>query len=354
LDVSKNYAIHPNSERKLTDILAHPRWSILPDHNFEKHEIVRSAYEIECWAFGKGTDTILMRIEIACEYRRKENIHMEKTIIQRKHGEKMKVLIICVNYNTYEHAKNYLNSIDEAAVNAGLKVTVIISDNSDLIETIEPVYHNIELHHIITNQNLGYLGAVTYGIRKSGIKVRDFSYSIISNVDVSLPVDFFKILEVKKYSEKVGCIAPSIFSISENKDRNPKLLTRPSKKKLEILRIMYSIPAIFDLYVKFIYKNRKTIKFENETIIFAPHGSFMIFMNSFADFIQSFSYRTFLFCEENFFGENLRNMKLSVIYDPDLKVTDSDHVNTRNIKRGNYYKWNIDAITNLLEDYYSE
>lgn len=264
----------------------------------------------------------------------------------------MKVLVICINYNSYDQTGAYLMSIDKAASNANVSVDVIVVDNSDKKQVIKNVFSNIRIKHIFTNANLGYFGAVKYGVEKSSVVVSDYDYSIISNVDLLMTENFLKRLDEKKYKTNVGCIAPSIISKTENKDRNPKIISRPSKKKLTILKWMYAVPGVFDLYTLFYYNNRKKTEYVNGLKIFAPHGSFILFTKNAAEFVQNINYRTFLFCEENYVGENLKMMNLLTIYDKSLRIIDKDHQSTGKIHRRTYYNWNKEAITNLLEDYY--
>lgn len=266
----------------------------------------------------------------------------------------MKVVFLCVNYNTYEQTNNYLKSLDEASAEANVDVTVVVADNSDKVDELSKDYNGLNVKHIITNSNLGYFNAIRYCVQKSGIKISDYDYCVISNVDLYISKDFFINLCSKKYPMNIGCIAPSIWSQSEAKDRNPKILSRPSKRKLIALKYMYSIPIIFDLYTKLIYRNRKPVKYQNGIEIYAPHGSFMLFTKQAAGFIQNINYKSFLFCEENYVGENLEKSHLKTIYDSDLKIIDSDHASTGMIHRKIYYTWNKEAISNLLEDYYNE
>ena len=127
----------------------------------------------------------------------------------------MKTVIFCVNYNSYKDLDGYLHTIEIADKAAGSEnsVTVIVADNSENPENYS------------YGGDLGYFGGAAFGIEQSGLRVADYDYSIISNVDLLLPGDFFEKLYSEQIDKNVGCIAPSIISKGEGVNRNPKVLT---------------------------------------------------------------------------------------------------------------------------------
>ena len=266
-----------------------------------------------------------------------------------KSGE---VILFCVNYNSYDKVAEYLQSLDNAALQAACNVTVIVADNSDPVEKLEFIPEKIQVHHVVTHQNLGYLGGVTYAIRERNIDLSQYDYIIISNVDVFVCDEFFCQLSDADISDDVGCIAPSIYSLAMCYDRNPQRIRRIPKLRLWLLRVMYTFPILYTIHLKF-FSSRK---YENHTYekmeIYSPHGSFMIFTKKFAPFLQTFVFPVFLFGEELYFAENLRICGLSVIYDPSIKVKDYDHVNTGQLKNSVRMKWNREALKMIYLKYY--
>lgn len=265
-----------------------------------------------------------------------------------------KILIICVNYNSYDALQSFLESVDCAAklVTHSMEIHVAIADNSsDIQEIEESVYPDIHIERYITKQNLGYLGGARYALSKiSKADYTRYDYIAISNVDVTIDPAFFSQLETIN-TMNVGWIAPSIISLKENKDRNPKILARPSKSHLQIARLIYLTPLVYHLYVRLFYKNRPTPKF-TEREIYAGHGSFMLFSKQ-AD-IRTFidQFEPFLFCEEHFFAEELRKRSLKIVYHPELVVYDTDHVSTSTIPSYTYCKYNKEAISFIIKKYF--
>lgn len=264
----------------------------------------------------------------------------------------MRILILCTNYNTYEKAERYIDSVIKSAGKAGAIVDILVGDNSDPVKDISIKNTNCALEVIKTYSNLGYFGGITYAIKHSKISLKEYDYIILSNVDLIVSEDFFTVLSDNKYRKNVGCIAPSIYSLDTHNDRNPKMTARPSKRRLIVLRFMYQFPILFTTYVKYFRRKRVSDISLTPRVIYAPHGSFMVFTSAAADFLQNMTFGAFMFCEEIFIGENMNRLQLQVLYDPTLKVIDSDHESTKRVKKNTIYKWNVDALSFILNEYY--
>ncbi len=270
----------------------------------------------------------------------------------------MKIVILCVNYNSYKEMNDFLKSIENAAQKIGENntITVVVADNSEKPQDFNN-NGKLSVDVIQTHENLGYFGGISYGIKMSGLNLSYYDFIIISNVDLIVPEDFFLKLSEEKVDSNVGCLAPSIFSQKEHMNRNPQVIFRYSAEKLKILKIMYRYPIFYYAYKKLLYRKRK-IKIQRENInesdIYAAHGSFMIFTNKFATFLQTMKFPAFLFCEELFIAENLKKKKLRTVYKPNLIVNDIDHISTSLMKSNFYFKCNYESINMILEEYYSE
>lgn len=270
----------------------------------------------------------------------------------------MKVIILCVNYNSYNELNDYIQSIDESSKNctSPILIDVVIVDNSKNRENFS-FSGSINVKQIFTNKNLGYFGAIAFAINELQCKLNEYEYIIFSNVDLQVSIDFFSNLSILKIDKNVGCIAPKIFSKKEGINRNPKVINRYSLRKLKILKIMYRFPLLYYLYKDFFYINRRNKISTNDFTgldIYAAHGSFMIFTKVFSSFLQTFIYPTFLFCEELFIAENLKKQELRTIYEPKLKIMDIDHASTSKMKSSFYFKCNFDSVNMIIKEFYNE
>lgn len=267
-----------------------------------------------------------------------------------------KILIICVNYNSYDALLIYLQSIDRAAkqVFQAMEIDVCIADNSSAIQAIDTTpYRFIKIQNYVTHSNLGYLGGAKYVLHQLLAERIDqeYDYLAISNVDLEMDASFFHQLG-KIDSTHIGWIAPSIYSEKEHKDRNPKILCRPSKRHLQLAKLIYLHPMLYKLYVQWVYKKRKqTTPSPAGTDIYAGHGAFMLFSHPqwILECIDKFS--PFLFCEEHFFAEEARKRALRVVYYLSLKLYDVDHVSTSTIDKWQYCQYNRQAIQFIIKNY---
>ena len=245
----------------------------------------------------------------------------------------MNVAIACVNYNSYESLADFVKSVDEAvrySLNKGqeLKVKLLIADNSEEKKRLSLTkFINIECE-ISLCQNLGYLGGAFKVI--NDIEDRSiFDYIIISNVDVLVNLDFFSRLNVIN-PDGIGWIAPGIFKPQMNKICSFEWQHRPSIRRMKLYSFLFSHPAIYSIYF---VMSRLKIKSEantdmNNREIYAGYGSFMIFTKEFMTIKDKWDYGPFLFGEEIFFGELVRQAKLKVLYVPSLQITDVGKVST--------------------------
>lgn len=166
--------------------------------------------------------------------------------------------------------------------------------------------------------------------------------------------DFFLNLERANLPKDVAWVAPKIYSMDENRDRNPKVLNRYSKGKLQLLYFMYRFPMLFYLYTMTAYKRKKLQPQYPEMNIYAGHGSFMLLTRSFFESYPKIEYPIFLFGEELFLAELVRKANKKVRYVPSLVIEDSEHVSTSTLKKKSYFKYNQDSIKYILNTFYNE
>lgn len=265
----------------------------------------------------------------------------------------IRILLICVNYNSYCELYNFLKSANNSVKNSlsSVCVDVYIVDNStEVKDVIISDFSDLNIS-ISRHGNLGYLGGAFYIINSLDC-ISKYDYIIISNVDLIIDDSFFSKLSLISPSCQIGWIVPSIFSESENRDRNPKVINRYSKFRLYLLYFMYKYPFLHFLYQKTLYKRKYINKQYNQMEIYAGHGSFMIFTKAFFSKNTNLNYPVFLFGEEIYFAELMRKSLLKVVYFPDLKVIDKEHVSTSKMKSSLFYKYNREAIKYLISTFY--
>lgn len=268
----------------------------------------------------------------------------------------MEILIVCVNYNSYSSLANFLCSVEKAALKFDGAVSVFIADNSEQ-KSIEKQLNNFYKINIkyYNFSNLGYFGgafSIINGLRNP----QKYDYVFITNVDLVVDENFFCELQKITKDDYVAWIAPSIFSKFENRDKNPQRIKRCSKIKLQLLYLMFSLPILERFYSNVIYLRRKNKIISKRQLqtknIYCGHGSFIILTKEFIKKNPILNYPCFLFCEELFLGEIIKNEGLKVIYEPSLKIFDDEHVSTGKLPSKNYYRYNRESLFWILRTFY--
>jgi GT2 family glycosyltransferase len=276
--------------------------------------------------------------------------------------EPRSLLWICVNYNTYEETFNLIRGILEAhkPVKNDLKIDIIVADNSIPSTLINPAgieESGILFRQVITNSNVGYFGAVNFAIKQEKLIPSNYEFTVISNVDIQIEPDFFDNLLKVQTPVNTGIIAPSILSKLEHIDKNPGIVSRPTKNKMGFYQFLYSNSRFYRIFLKirkFRMKISKHSTGKKARIIYAAHGSVIIFCNAYFAMDGTLKYPVFLFGEEIFLAEELRKRKLLTIYLPSIRVFDDEHINTSKLKIEAKCKMSYEAIEYLKNQYFDD
>lgn len=269
----------------------------------------------------------------------------------------MKILIVCVNYNSYPELKNYLASIETSVVACSLpcQVDVWVADNSSEKEVVDVAQYKHITVQVKPLDNLGYLGGAAAIINNLS-NLSDYDFVIISNVDLVVKASFFYQLlynDTGTTLQDVVWIAPKLYSIVEKRDKNPRLLKRYSKKRLLLLLLMYHFPLLHFIYTSTLYKRKSYSGDVNARYIYAGHGSMMIFTNKFFQYYPKLEYPAFLYGEEIYLAELVRKIGMHVYYNPRIEVKDIEHVSTAKMKSSFFYQCNKEALKYIISAFYS-
>ncbi len=264
----------------------------------------------------------------------------------------MRFLLVCVNYNSYNALERYLQSVDQAAGAAdNVEVEMLVADNSSCLEPFSTDRFAHLKATVIPCDNLGYLGTAQK-ILNSRTDLPTFDYVAISNVDLQLGKEFFLHLQALPIEPDVAQIAPRIWSSSMKRDINPKILSRYSPRRLKLLLLMYRIPLLFYLYHSTLNKRKKFTNPKEPMEIYAAHGAFILLTKQFFKTCPQIDYPVFLYGEELYLAEQIRNAGMKVCYRPQLYMDDSGHVSTSTLKRKQFFQYNQDSLKYILQTYY--
>lgn len=279
----------------------------------------------------------------------------------------MKIAIICVSYNSYPDTIKMVESIRQAQLKMPSMecLTVLVCDNSTqgnsdfLLNKISEYDFNY-----LKLENIGYFPAFHQGLKyleKNNFYVfKDFDYVIVSNVDLQLDSKFFNNMYGLNINKDVGVVAPSILSNLTKEDINPKVMVRPKKLKMKLLRLGFQNLWFYKSYtwlsVKKAEKRGKNKylhhTYNSNTSMYAAHGSIMVFTKEYFRRQASVNYPRFLFGEEVFVAEEAKNKGLTTIYKPELVVYDNEHGATSREADRFISNEHVKSYNYLLENYY--
>lgn len=244
----------------------------------------------------------------------------------------IRIALFCVSFESDQEKDLFLSSIEQAKKRAreAASVDVFVACNT-------------------RDNNPGYFGAVRLLMDHVDLDIYD--YIIISNVDLTIEEDFFIKLANYQCQEDTGWIAPQIWSEKEKRDKNPRQIDRYSLRKLKLLRLGYQYPWLDTLYTKTLYQ-RKRMNKHQPGLVYSGHGSFIVLTRSFMARCGKVDYPVFLFCEEIYLAERCLQAGLKVVYAPNMKVIDLEHVSTGKMNHRTYCQHNLEAIEYIIKTFY--
>ena len=264
------------------------------------------------------------------------------------------IMVFCVSYSSYDCLRTFMESVEQAAAQAdGLcRITLCVGDNTasgwqGIPEDITP---HCTLRVFPYHLNQGYLGCALRMMAEVGWdNISAASHCIISNVDLTLRDDFFRVLSTTEWPADAGWLAPDIYTARLDHHDNPFKTCRPHKRDFMRWRLLYSNHIIYKWLEKLYHLQRKGNKAPGKQMpIYAGHGSLMVFTGKFLAKHPCLKFPTFMYGEEFFFAELIRRDKLKTYYCPSLHVSNVGRVST-----GKYdYRWlgrqnrqSLEAIT---------
>lgn len=263
----------------------------------------------------------------------------------------MRVLVVCVNYNSYAELEAYLKSIDRAAgLCEEVSVRVVVADNSTKPQPVDVTLPHIRLE-VRSLENLGYFGAAA-AVLNTDDTLPAYDYVAISNVDLVMQDDFFQKLAVCKFAENVGWVAPCLHLEASGRDRNPLRMHRPSKRHLQWIGLMFRFPILHWLYVKTAFKRKKYLHDWTPRNVWEGNGGFILLTRRYFLHYPKLDYPMFLFGEELYMAERMANAGLVVYYYPALRLNDIGSVSTSKMTSKAICLLSWKAIQYAIHHYY--
>lgn len=248
------------------------------------------------------------------------------------------IAIVTVQYRNEADTAAFAGSL--ASLDDASSCELVIVDNSPEAATrgADKALEQMPfiVHAISTHTNLYYWGGAMHaidGIRRSGGSLP--RWVIVCNNDITFPdVQFLKRLAGFD-PEQYPIIAPGVLSAATNRDQNPLLRTEPGilqRTKWRIYDSGYPLAQLMLALHRPIARLRNNFRSATtigaRTMVYAPHGAFVIFSSAFFERGGVLDTTVPMFAEELTIAETARGLGLPIWHVPDLRVVHREHSTT--------------------------
>lgn len=253
------------------------------------------------------------------------------------------VLLVPVHYKSSKALLDMLNSLEW--LKGSPEVHILVADNASGEDELSQVRPAIEAFPNATllalSSNRGYFGAARCALdhyRAQG--EAEPNWVIVCNHDLLLEDRTFIAKLLQEDFKETAVIAPRIQVGPGKVDQNPFMRHRPGRLRWAQIRFIsssYLVAAVWDWLWRRKAELRSWLTKRHgpsqtsgvaRQVIYAPHGSFVIFSRTFFEAGGYLDENLFLYGEEISVAEICRSLGLSVIYEPQLCVFHNEHQST--------------------------
>ena len=269
-----------------------------------------------------------------------------------------KVLIICVDYQSEDETISYVSDLRSQSISEVIDIVVVC--NSGIEKLVNELSKYTDIHLYDFHKNMGYFPAANAGLQEYLKEHKLPPLVIVSNTDIRIRQNvFFEKLLALPYDYDV--LAPSIIN-TEGYNQNPFIMNRLTKKKLNILLGIFKCYPLFCLYsylsrvkasLKKPIKNKSDYNLRPE-VIYAPHGSFIIFSKSYFSKGGDLMHECFLYGEELYIAESGIKYSMNVLFEKSLCVEHLEHVTTSLMGSRNKANYLHAATSYIVNRFYGE
>ena len=217
-----------------------------------------------------------------------------------------KVLIVILNYGTYEMTINLIRELQADLEYDNYSIMVV--DNcspNESAQVLEEKSSEMNFLFYANETNAGYAAGNNIGILY-GIK-HGYDYSWILNNDVELREKnvLAHMVEIAEKDERIGCIGPMIYTLDGT-------ICAPYCRRPTFWRMTGGIGAEKRYRQKYINKSR---------VVYRVYGCCMLLKNKAMAAVDCMDERTFLYGEEQILAERLTGKSYISFYDAGVSIT---------------------------------
>lgn len=275
------------------------------------------------------------------------------------------VLVVLAHFKHNESIHTFLKHLNCLKFPNGVKLEVIICDNSGDFVDVPNLNLNITVYK--PGENKYYFGGCWFALTKWKEDNGDFpSWVIVANHDLIFENDFFIKLLSMSINEDVGVIAPDV-RIPNGVRQNPHLLRRPSLFSMIIRTIAFRYRLIYGIMnlrykIKMNLRARANLSVSTEfsalslsqapcVPIYSAHGCVFLFRRVFFDRGGSLASKGKMYHEEFLIAERCRRLGLQIIMNASIHVVHNENTVINLVPSDLQYDW-MKCLSRIFIDIY--
>lgn len=271
------------------------------------------------------------------------------------------ILLAVSHFDNTPEVERFLRHISQFELPGDWRLDVAIADNSGTLNLSEGLLQRTTVYQ--PGDNLGYLRGCSYAINQWVEERGQYpDWLGVTNTDIEFGDEYFDRLISILPPEGVCCIAPDIL-LQNGLRQNPHMRKRPSRLEMYAYTLIYRSPfvtAVLDRLYYIFTSLKSWLKSNDQTasllfeIIYAPHGSCVMFHRTFFERGGGINFKGFMYGEEIYIGEEARRRNLKIAWAPGLKVLHYKKATTGKVLHAEKVRWRLEISKILWDDYFAK
>ena len=228
-----------------------------------------------------------------------------------------KVLIIILNYGTYDLTINLIRNIKSRLNYENYSIMVI--DNCSPNESADILKQNSkELQYIFfaNDKNTGYAAGNNIGLRYAFNNKYEYSWIVNNDIEILNGDILTHMLSIINNNSNIACIGPQIYSL------NGKICAPYCRRQ-----------SFFDMTAGvFLDKKNREKNINHSGFVYRVHGCCMLLKNEAMKEIDYMDERTFLYGEEEILSERLLQKNYKAYYDAEVSIIHKESSTMKRMK----------------------
>ncbi len=274
--------------------------------------------------------------------------------------------LIAVNYHREAETRSFVKAF--RALDEANRMQILVVDNTEESNKSQLLHQfdspNGSVRVLRPGKNIGYFGGAAWGLKKLLEKDVLPDWVAVSNTDIC-PVDkdFLQILAGISAQQPASVVAPAITAMPSGRQQNPYMRKRLTYARMVINVLLFRSTFLYGVWEKISgLKHSVTNWFRKKMgslslclepcLLYAPHGSFILFHRSYFEEGGNLDFGAFLFGEEIFIAETARRLGLEVHFEPALALIHQEHAATGLLKNKRMVQYLSESADYLFHTFY--